>query len=89
MESSPLASDKHASLNVHAYTESYKKSDLTLQLLARGKADAKSGLPTLLEGDPITGTVVLDVREKSPIKSVSVAVRWMPLAYLTTYIDGP
>ena len=59
----------------HVYTESYKKSDLTLKLLARGKAD--TDLPPLFEGDPITGTVVLNVHEKSPIKSVSVEVRFV------------
>lgn len=73
------ALERSPSLAEHTYSETFKKSELTLKIHARSRGVAKEGskahLPCLFKGDPVSGTVALDVRESSFIKSVSVSVR--------------
>ena len=60
----------------HTYALADKTSEawLTLQLLSR--AAAASQLPYIREGDPIAGTVTLDLQDEAKIKNVTVMV-WL------------
>ena len=62
-------------LTEQAYSASDEKDtkNLTIKLSARSRVPSKP--PSLLEGDSVTGTVVLSLSKPSKIKSVSVEVR--------------
>lgn len=59
----------------HVYTTEDGKGRPWLTLNIASKASSPSHLPLLLEGEPIVGTVSLDLTEDAKIKSVSISVR--------------
>ena len=62
------------SLTQHAYTLRDKKNRPWLTLHITDRATTGSQLPVIDEGEPIRGSVVLNLEEDTKIKSVAVKV---------------
>lgn len=59
----------------HSYHLKNKHAKTWLSLHVMSKARTPEALPRVLEGEPITGTVELNLSEETSVKSISVSVR--------------
>ena len=72
----------------HIYSLTTKQGKVWAELNVQSKAPSAQSLPRLLEGEPVSGCVKLDLSEETMMKSVTVSVSISPLQEHTILIVG-